>query len=253
MNNALYIAWRSGRDGDGRWGPVGCLERHGDGYRFWYTRGAVGRAGFQPFPGMKDLKAVYESDELFPLFANRLLATSRPEYEAYLVWGDFNPAEPPDPLVLLGVTEGPRATDQLEVFPVPTPNADGKYVNKFFLHGVRWMPEASLERIESLDAGEPLYLMHDFCNPYDRGAVAVRTEDRHIIGYVPRYLAYEAKQVGTAGESSFLHPEVARVNDGAPMQQRVLCRMTAEWPNGFTPCSQVDFQPIVELPQALNS
>lgn len=252
MSNALYIAWRSGGNNDGHWGPVGRLERDANGYRFVYTRGARNRVGFRPFPGMADLNAVYESDELLPLFANRLLAKSRPEYEAYLVWGGFNPSDPPDPLVLLGVTEGLRATDQLEVFPVPSPE-NGKYVSKFFLHGVRWMPEASLERIDELEEGEPLLLMHDFCNPHDRDAVAVRTEDRHIIGYVPRYLARDVRAVGLDQASSFLQLEVARANAGAPMQQRVLCRLTADWPQGFTPCSHEDFRPMVDLPQTLNS
>ena len=107
---------------------------------------------FKPFPGMLDLDAVYVSSELFPLLANRVLARSRPEYEAFLTWGGFDPDAPPDPLALLGITEGLRQTDSVEVFPCPQKDADGCYLNKFFLHGVRWMPPAARERITCLES-----------------------------------------------------------------------------------------------------
>jgi len=104
----------------------------------------------------------------------RLLSRSRPEYEAYLTWGGFDPNNPPDPLAILGVTEGIRQTDSLEVFPCPAPDAEGCYVAKFFLHGVRWMPAVAIERVDELRSGEPLALMLDVQNPHDRWAVAVR-------------------------------------------------------------------------------
>ena len=113
MSNALYVAWRSGDATQGRWGPVGRLERLGTEYRFAYTKGARSLKGFQAVPEMPHLDKVYESEELFPLFANRLLSKSRPEYEAYLTWGGFDPDNPPDPIAILGVTEGRRATDSL--------------------------------------------------------------------------------------------------------------------------------------------
>ena len=115
MTSALFVAWRSPETTGGRWGPVGRLEHGTGGYQFLYTRGAKTLAGFQPFPEMPRLDVVYELDELFPLFANRLLSKSRPEYQAYLTWGGFDPNDTPDPIGLLGVTEGLRATDQVEV------------------------------------------------------------------------------------------------------------------------------------------
>ncbi len=57
---------------------------------------------------MRQLDQIYESEALFPLFANRLLSASRPEYEAYLRWSGFNADDPPDPILVLGVTEGIR-------------------------------------------------------------------------------------------------------------------------------------------------
>ncbi|MBN1513058.1 MAG: DNA-binding protein [Phycisphaerae bacterium] len=247
MTHALFVAWRSSTPTGGEWGPVGRLEYDGV-YRFGYTRGAQRLGGFAPFPGMPNLESVYESDELLPLFANRLLARSRPEYEAFLTWGGFDPDNPPDPIAILGVTEGRRATDDLELFPCPVPDADGCYVSKFFLHGVRYVPEPARKRIDELASEETLGLMLDISNPYDRHAVAVRTwntQGRYLIGYVPRYLARDIRQLCGRCDPDFVSLTVERVNPGAPLQQRVLCRMTCCWPSGFRPCNGDDFEPIV--------
>ncbi|NLE37140.1 MAG: DNA-binding protein, partial [Pirellulaceae bacterium] len=188
---------------------------------------------------------VYESEELFPLFANRLLSQSRPEYEAYLRWSGFDPNHAPDPIVILGVTEGIRQTDAVEVFPCPVPDADGCFVNKFFLHGIRWMPPMVIDRIARLQAEEPLKLMADFQNGVDRHAVALRTDsDRVMLGYVPRYLARDVWNLVQGCDVDFIEVTVARVNVDAPLQNRLLCRMQACWPDGFQPCSGEEFMPI---------
>jgi hypothetical protein len=250
MNNALFVAWRAGDAAHGRWGPVGRLERTDGGYRFAYTRGARTLTGFLPFPGMMELDTVYESDELFPLFSNRLLGRSRPEYEAFLVWGGFDPNHPPDPIALLSVTEGRRATDSIEVFPYPAPDAEGCYITKFFLHGVRWMDHAAWERIARLQHGESLALMLDVMNSYDPHAVAVRTQGkqgRMLVGYVPRYLAYDIRTLCLSCEPDFIELTVERVNADAPLQHRVLCRMKACWPDDFRPCRSAEFEPLVNV------
>ena len=191
MTNVLFVAWRSGDSAGGRWGPVARLEHGLTGYRFLYTRGAKTLPGFEPFTEMPRLNDVYESDELFPLFANRLLSEKRPEYQAYLTWGGFDPNDPPDPLALLAVTGGRRATDQLEVFPCAARDADGCYVNKFFVHGIRHVAPDAQSRINTLRHRELLLPEPEDTNPVDSQAVAVYTAegDRVRIGYVPRYLA----------------------------------------------------------------
>lgn len=249
MSQFLYIAYRGISDEQGRWSPVGRLERSASGYRFVYTKGAEKLQGFKSFPGMDDLKQVYESDELFPLFANRLLAKSRPEYEDYLTWGGFDPGDPPDPIALLGVTEGLRQTDALEVFPCPQPDEQGCYLTKFFLHGVRWTHPVARDRILKLTRGETLGLMLDISNTNDEYAVAVRTcdkEERLMLGYVPRYLAKEVWKLIEGCGTGHIGLTVERVNETAPMQHRLLCRMAACWPDGFRPCEDEEFQPIVE-------
>jgi hypothetical protein len=241
--NALFVAWRPGVPQAG-WRPVGRLEHDGNLYRFFYTEGAK-KPGFRAFAQMEQLDLVYESEELFPVFANRLLSESRPEYEDFLRWGGFDVADPPDPIVILGVTEGLRQTDAVEVFPCPQPDGKGCYFNKFFLHGIRWVPDAAVERIERLQVKERLKLMLDVQNERDPNAVAVRTDgDRTLIGYIPRYLANDVWRLLNACDVDFMELFVERVNGDAPLQNRVLCRMHACWPDGFEPCSGEDFEPI---------
>ena len=244
--NALLVASRSADPSTGGWSPIGRLEFDHGTYRFVYTKGARTAAGFTPFSGMEDLGEIYESDELFPVFANRLLPKSRPEYDAYLQWSGFDPANPPDPIAVLGVTEGIRRTDMIEVFPCPVPDEQGCYLSKFFLHGLRYMPEAAKARVLALRPDEPLSPMWDACNIADPQAVALRTVngDRLMLGYVPRYLAHDVWRLFQGCDPDFIKVFVHRVNQAAPLQQRLLCRMQACWPEGFEPCRGEEFQPI---------
>ena len=211
---SLFVAWRPSTPELG-WRPVGRLTHDGDLFRFWYTRGAR-KHPFRPFAQMEKLDEVYESDELFPLFANRLLSDKRPEYEAYLRWGGFDVGNQPDPIVVLGVTDG-----------------------------IRWMHPAAIARINELASGEELKLMLDFQNEYDPQAVAVRSESARLqIGYVPRYLANDVGHLVGRCDPSFIKLCVERVNPDAPFQNRVLCKMHACWPDTFQPCRGEDFDPI---------
>jgi HIRAN domain len=245
MKTALFVAWRNQSEIHQGWGPVGRLE-HEDGiYRFFYTNGARTLLGFKPFSEMPNLDEVYESTELFPIFKNRLLAEQRPEYEKFLRWGGFSVESPPDPILILGVTEGKKATDSVEVFPCPVPDAQSCYLNKFFVHGLRWMNPASQKRIEQLKPDERLFVMPDIQNSYDENAIAIRTDhDRTMLGYVPRYLAADVSILCRSCELDFIELFVERVNLDAPLQQRLLCRMHACWPDNFRPCSGPAFQPI---------
>lgn len=243
---SLFVAWRPPAFDETGWRPVGRLTRDGELYRFVYTHGAK-KPGFRPFPQMERLEQVYESESLFPLFANRLLSESRPEYEDYLRWSDidFEVGNPPDPILVLGVTEGIRQTDAVEVFPCPVPDLDGCFFNKFFLHGVRWMPKSAVERIGKLVVGEQLKLLLDPQNDNDPNAVAIRTDDEPtMIGYFPRYLAHDVRHLVQTCDLEFMKISVARVNRNAPLQNRLLCQMSACWPENFRPCSGPDFLPI---------
>ena len=246
--NAVFVARRSGGDADGTWGVVGKLEHDSHVYRYVYTEGARVLAGFRAFPGMPDLDQVYESDQLFPVFANRLLAKSRPEYDAYLTWSGFDPANPPDPLAILAVTEGIAQTDFLEVFPCPSRDEGSHFTTKFFLHGLRHATPEAIEQTNRLKVDESLLLEFEDDNPRDPRAVAIWVDkkgERHRIGYVPRYLSRDVRTLAAKCPESAPQLHVERINPSAPFQMRVLCHMTADWPEEFRSCASDEYRPIV--------
>lgn len=128
----LYIAWRDPKSRS--WFPVGRLSFDGKVYRFVYTKGALKSPRFLSFGRMEDLTAVYESYELFPLFANRLLSKKRPEYHDFLQWLDVS-AGHDDPLTLLARTGGIRETEALAVFPCSERGEDNIYRVQFLATG----------------------------------------------------------------------------------------------------------------------
>jgi HIRAN domain len=242
---ALFVAWRGGNPA--AWRPVGRLDFDGEIYRFRYTRGALNPPEFQPFAQMPDLDQVYESAELFPVFANRLLGKSRPEYEDFLRWSGFDAAQPPDPIALLAVTEGIRQTDALEVFACPEPQPDGSYLNKFFLHGLRHRPAEAIERVGQLQSGQSLLLTPEQSNPEDPAAIGVCTvKPRVLVGYAPRYLAADIGALLNPCADRWLELSVERVNPQAPPQYRLLCKLRADWPDGFEPCKHEQFEPMIQ-------
>jgi len=189
---------------------------------------------------MPDLEQVYLSDDLFPLFANRLLARSRPEYQAYLSWSGFERGQAPDPIAILGVTAGRRATDQVEVFPCPARGKDGRYQCDFFVHGVRWSAPIALELITTLKPSDALALSHEPDNRQEANAVAVLTAatlDGQHIGDVPRYLCADVLALQALAGTERVSLCVRRVNSDAPLQHRLLCRLSSPWPDSFEPCS----------------
>ena len=81
MSNKLVLAWRNPETRT--WTPVGVLEYKDNKYSFYYTNGAKANK-FIAFGQMQNLEDTYISEQLFPIFKNRLLAKSRPEYEDFL-------------------------------------------------------------------------------------------------------------------------------------------------------------------------
>ena len=76
---------------------------------------AHAETGFEPLVDFPDFHKPYDSSELFPLFKNRVLTPGRKDFDEYLrllqLHGDA------DPIEILSVDGGYRATDSFEVFP----------------------------------------------------------------------------------------------------------------------------------------
>lgn len=199
---------------------------------------------FVPFGNMTDINPVYISTELFPIFANRVMNERRPEFQRYSDWSDMRSPQLSDPLLLMARMGGSRATDTLQVYPVPEKREDGLYRTSFFCHGLSHMPSQVQEMTHTLVVGQQLFPMFDVQNPFDHGAVALRTSDpASMIGYCPRYLAPDLKLL--AGQSSnSLAIRVQRVNHDAPVQFRLLCEAVSKWPKDFSPCDDDDHRTI---------
>jgi len=195
---ALFIAWQDAQTRS--WAPVGRLTRDDGVYKFVYTRGAEETPGFRPFGRMQDLHKTYKSEELFPMFANRILAKNRPEYVDYLRWLGLSESKY-DELEELARTGGLRATDSLELFPCPEPTKGKSYEVFFFCRGLRHMHTENQERARQLKPGERLYLMQDLQNAHDSMALLMRTDDPiTLVGYAPRYYSAEFSQLITSLE-----------------------------------------------------
>jgi len=246
----LYLAWQEPKER--HWFPVGRLCFDGSIYRFGYTKGAMRSPDFMPFAQMPHLNSSYASTELFPLFKNRILSTSRPEYPSFLNWLDLESGED-EPLTLLARTGGERATDSLRIVPCPTPSPDGVYQMSFFSHGIRYLPESIQAFIENLSVGDNLFLMPDPQNPYDSDALALRMASQAVIvGYCPRYLNHDFSILLQADPRA-TRAHVKRVNRAAPLQLRLLCTIQAPWPKHFQPCSGEDYEVLVADTQVLVS
>ncbi|MCF7983258.1 MAG: HIRAN domain-containing protein [Thiohalocapsa sp.] len=226
-----------------RWAPVARLTRDGHRYRFVYTRGCGKIPDFEAFGRFRDLNTEYVSEELFPLFANRVLPSVRPEYDSYLAWLGLSHADSFEELIRTG---GLRATDGLEMIACPEPTEDHRYEIHFFVRGLRYLRDA-LERVSHLRAGDRLFLMQDVQNPVDGLALMLRTGDPvQLVGYVPRHYSADITRLLGAVGSDAVAVYVDGVNPDAPLHYRLRCRLTAPWPEGFVACGDPEFQPMPE-------
>ena len=243
-HSTLFLAWQ---DPNSRsWFPIGRLTFDGTNYQFTYTQGvleAQQKCGFEPLPSFPRLGEVYTSTYLFSVFANRLMPKNRPDYSSFIHWLNLTQDES-DPVAMLARSGGRRETDTLTVFLIPEPDSEGRYRLHFFLHGLRYLPQCAIERINCLEPGEKLWLAHEFQNHYDSKALTLNTEDHHIVGYCPRYLNSEIFEV-LLRNPSLVEVRVEQVNlPPTPLQFRLLCNITAQDSNEFCPFSSYEYQPL---------
>lgn len=241
----LFLAWQD-KAKTRRWFPVGRLDadRSRSRFRFRYIRGADlarEKAGFPPLLDFPDLLKCYESAELFPLFKNRVITSGRPDFADYLRQLDL--ATDADPIEILSVDGGHRATDAFEVFPKLERRPDGTFRCRFFLHGTRHVHEVAQRRVEALKPGDHLYVSIEVTNPATRIALQVQTTDYLMIGWAPHYLVRDLARA-IAKAPGHYEAKVVRVNPmPAPSKQRLLVELQGDWPD-FEPMETDEFQPL---------
>jgi len=235
--NPLYIAWQ---DPQSRlWHTVGQLSREKDLYTFAYTNGALASPRFKYLGRMLDLRKKYYSQTLFPLFANRILNSSRPEYRDYVRWLAMNPDKENDPMQLLARSGGERATDDLYVYAHPETNDQGELELFFLSNGLRYLDPTSLQRIERLQTGDRLVLRREHENSSDSFALVLETDEPIKVGYCPRYLSRDLCQIM---ETTTVQLTVERLNQDAPIQFRLLCKAVFKLPAGIALFADNEYQ-----------
>jgi len=240
----LFLAWQ---DPISRyWFSIGRLTFDGRLYQFIYTQGvkeAEAKGAFKPLSSFPDLDEVYTSTQLFPVFANRLMSRSRPDYSRFMEWLNI-PNDEHDPMAILARSGGERETDTLAVFPCPEVNAQGQYHLYFFSHGLRHLPSCAIERINQFEPTEKLGLAHQLQSNDESDALILTTEDHYIVGYCPRYLLAELFEL--IRQKLNLEVQVERVNKTpTPLQFRLLCKMTVQASHDYHPFSSFHYQPLI--------
>jgi HIRAN domain len=220
-HKSVFLAWQSPDTRD--WHIVGSLTQAESNYNFRYTKGALASDKFIPFSGMEELNKSYFSENLFPLFQNRLLSSKRPEYPEFIKWLRLD-EENADPVTVLGRSGGVRGTDQFQTFSKFEINANGEFEHLFFAHGLRYLAEHASDRVSTLKNGEKILMCLDRQNDYDKNAVIIRAENpAEIVGYCPRYIAKDLTKIINDDESH-ISLEVESLSNEAPINYRLLCK-----------------------------
>jgi hypothetical protein len=218
---------------------VGTLSRVDGEYAFHYERALP--AGFPGFPSFPELAQEYHSPHLFPLFANRVMTPRREGYAHYL--GSLGLAgDSADPFEVLARTLGARATDRVQVLPIPPVTPAGVVSLRFLVHGWRYVdPEA--ERLRNVRPGDRLELVPEPRNEVSDRAVLVGpegTHDRHdALGYVPDALTpliHELWRVDSHYRVTAEHVNLPGASSVAD-RMRLLARLDALCPEGTDPTS----------------
>ena len=240
MKKTLFIAWKD--KNPSRWLTVArlcCIDKR---YIFCYTKGALKSDNFVPFGRFLSLNNVYVSDELFPLFENRILNSNRSEFNDFLSWLSLD-NKSYDPLDILALTEGRRETDNLEIFPYPKIDDNNVLTINFFTHGLNYINNLSQENLNSLHPKDNLFLCQDRQNPKDQDAILLRSDDPIMfVGYCPRYLVKDFNIL--LKNNSKIKVYIKKINPNAPYSYRILCTIEAKCPPNFVPYSEDQFLPI---------
>lgn len=203
---------------------VGWLRFTGSRFVFQYTAEAHLDADFEPFPAFPDLHSTYESEDLFPYFAERVPSTAVDRsLPAALGLRD----DEATPVELLARSWGRSPHDTIQVVPEPTESSDGVTTRFFLASGVRHVderdPDAVADRIARLRRKDPLALRDEPDNPINPKAILLEASGE-IVGWMPDYLLDEVHKSRDAGDDLNVLVEHANGPE-VPWHLRLLCRL----------------------------
>lgn len=212
---------------------VGLLAWDGETYGFRYLRRAKSVLDFRPLLSFPDLHQTYESSQLFPLFAQRIMSKDRPDYSRYLQSLDLESTA--QPWAILGRSEGQRAGDFILAFPEPLRHGDGTSSTRFWVHGIRHRLKEDPQVgaiLGELQDGDQLQLVLEPDNPANERAILVADAFQVGLGYVPDLLLDYIHHLRSNGEVT---TTVAHVNSAdAPPNLRLLVEVRGTTEPNYT-------------------
>jgi len=237
----LVVTWQHPADRNIE--PVGFLDYDGHCYRFGYIRHALSVKDFRPLLGFRDLHGAYSSEDLFPLFAQRVMDPRRPDYQRYVE--RLGLPEEASPWEQITRSQGRRQGDTIQLLPQPT--SDGETLTCLFLvNGVRHVPDEPLvldgrpievtrEQVEaalsSLHPGDALQLVREPANKHNPLALLVMAPVATPVGWVPNLMVEDMHELIARADVSVTAEHIN--GPDAPWHLRLLARLTARGAGGF--------------------
>lgn len=170
--------------GTRRYRAVGFLRHEGDLFNFAYLRRELALDDFRPLPGLsRAIDGPLQSDSLFPLFAERVISSRRPDRQLSL--DALGLPTDAAPMQVLARSQGQRVGDTIEVLPAPSVEIGEPVAFTFLTHGVRYLPEHDQNRITALTPGEPLRFQADPTNEANPRAQLVTDLGDIQLGWLP--------------------------------------------------------------------
>ena len=224
--------------------PIGVLTFDGTRYEYAYIENVRDVPDFRPLLGLDDIRVRYESSQLFPVFAQRVMDPRRPDYSRYVTRLGLDPSNT-TPWEQISRSGGRRQGDTLQLFPEPLVIA-GDVSCTFLVHGIRHIPgqertldgrptvvsedelEAALQRLQPDDR---LTLLQEPENQYNPEALVAADEGRVPLGYVPNLLVRDIHRLRSITD---LRVTVVRTNPAdAPSHLRLIARLDANHAGDF--------------------
>ena len=244
VEQRVFVSWRSP---EGLVHPLGLLSRctldGRESFRFVYLKNAETLNGTMPLVSLPDLYKIYESEELFPVFRHRLMSRSRPDYPDYLQrLGLDAGVEPYEAMIR---NEGRKLTDDIEVFAPPSRTKDGYLTSLSFVRGV-CPPQGVSDAVTGLRPGDRLDIVDDPDNEAPPRVTLINPHNNEPVGWIADYLLGTIRELRDLVGEDKIVATAEHVNppEVAPYM-RLLCRLTAPWPENYEPMSGPEFQPIV--------
>ena len=131
---------------------VGWLRTTDSRFTFTYTIDAELDHDFEPFAAFPDLRGTYDSGELFPFFADRVVSSSQPGYDDLLSALGLDRSDA-TPVELLARSWGRSSHDTIQIVPEPIEHPDGTMTRLFLVSGVSHVDPDNPERVSKLTRG----------------------------------------------------------------------------------------------------